>query len=197
MFALVAIRARADYIRAWLKEVEDYAYAQARAGVHVPGAKLVLAQGRRAWDNKGRSTAEKLWEISDYKVPIDQFMRYQVVGITEAEKLVLAAVKPNGKDAVKEAKQEMAFLTTRSSSGTLVLVDESDRRSAYRGVEENFGGVTIDALPWDGISAGEQAPVAETGRGLSDVRLVRCQPLPHLRLCGMVRRMPASPTLNN
>lgn len=128
---LAYIMAAATVLKGWLKDVEDTAYAAAKGGVYVPGFKLVETQARRQWHQDENETAKLIMSLAT--TDIDTVMPRKLLTITEAEKLVVDAFKetaPRGrkKAAAENAKVAFAQLTTKQSSGSLVLVPESDNR---------------------------------------------------------------------
>lgn len=141
----------ADLIRDWLRRVEQRGVELVRDGTGVPGRKLVEAQARRQWieDVESEDLALRLGELTGDDLDFMQFMR--PVTITEAEKLVKDAVRertPKGqkKAAVEEVTRQMAFLTTKKSSGNLMLVRAEDPRPAVDPASAAFAGVV--ALPY-------------------------------------------------
>ncbi len=146
---------KAPAIRAWLKTVEDYAEARAVAGdLDVPGCKVVEAPARRKWCASQDEIANQL---------VDDLLRYegdvnhvremvyprQLIGITEAEKLVVEAATrgiddPAGRRAaIAKAKEAFSDLTTKESSGALSLVPLSDPRPPVNRAAKHFGGVQV------------------------------------------------------
>lgn len=141
---IARILAGKDALREWLQAVEVWAEQSIRSGAHIPGFKLVEAQARRAWQGDVEEVAAKLSEISG--VPAAEFLPQQLVTVGLAERTVVQAARhnaPRGKkdEAAKQAKEAMAFLTLRQSSGNLTLVPESDPRPSA--IAKAFAGVNI------------------------------------------------------
>ena len=66
-------------------------------------------------------------------LPKDAVYPRKLIGITEAEKLVVNAFKmaqPDIKHAAKEAREFFAEFTTKQSSGALTVVTSDDKRPA-------------------------------------------------------------------
>ena len=152
---------KAPAIRAWLKAAEDYAEARAVAGeIVVPGCKVVEAPARRRWAETDDQTAETLTyllfpstsmdakELSDYQ----RVYPRKLIGITEAEKLVIEAATRGIDDlgerraAIAKAKEAFSALTVKESSGALSLVPLSDPRPPVNRADKHFGGVTVKGL---------------------------------------------------
>lgn len=125
------VLASADILRGWLKDVERLAHEKMLGGTSIPGHKLVHTQARRQWEGDEDATAEALMFATG--LPKDAVYPRKLVGITEAEKLVVNAFKmaqPDNKNAAKEAREFFAEFTTKQSSGALTVVTSDDRRPA-------------------------------------------------------------------
>lgn len=139
------------FIEQWLADVQTFARSEALAGRHVPGFKLVDAQGRRKWEGDPAVIAAKLVEISG--LPESEFYEPKLKGIINVEKKITRAAvdalrdleeKPDkaARDAATtKAKNAMAFLTLKQGSGALSLVPENDPRPAVNPATVNFKGV--------------------------------------------------------
>lgn len=135
----------------WYEDVKAFARSEALAGRHVPGQKLVSAQGRRKWEGDPAAIAARLVEISG--LPEAEFYEPKLKGVTDVEKKITRAAvaalgdidgKPDkaARDAVTtKVKNEMAFLTLKQGSGALSLVSENDPRPAVNPATVNFKGV--------------------------------------------------------
>lgn len=135
----------APLIETYLAAAYDHAYQLAREGNTVPGFKLVEAQSRRKWHGAEIAVAEQLMALTGNGVD-DVFPR-GLIGITEAEKMVVTAYKaaapPGGaRAAAKAAHDAMAVLTTKDTSGKLTLVPMTDRRQSVS-LNSNFGGIAV------------------------------------------------------
>jgi Protein of unknown function (DUF2800) len=148
---LAYIRQHASALREWLKAVDDYAFTLARSGTSIPGEKLVEAQAARKWQGTVAQTADALAELTG--MPASTFIRAVLPPITEAEAMVVKAARdrettPGAKNkAAQKARERMAFLTLRTTSGNLSLVPESDPRPAVNPTKAAFGNVVIPPLP--------------------------------------------------
>ncbi len=133
-----------DYLRAWIKDVEAYAYSQAMSGVPVPGRKLVYSQSRRRWNSQAKDPQEIAAALAKWSgLPLSTFYRPTLAGITDAEKQMVQAAKGAGLDPAA-AKNYMAWFTIKESSGAISLVSERDRRETANPIADAFSGVTIE-----------------------------------------------------
>lgn len=149
---------KAPAIRAWLKAVEDYAEARALAGeIEVPGCKVVEAAARRKWAGEEEGVARALIGELDgpWWMPADALVRVfprKLIGITEAEKLVVEAATrgltdaTEKREAIARAKEAFSALTVKESSGALSLVPLSDPRPPVNRAAKHFGGITVKGL---------------------------------------------------
>jgi hypothetical protein len=136
----------APLLRGWLDDVENMALTAMRAGYHIPNWKLVYAQARRSWYGNEEALAEQLMKLSG--ASYDEVRPRKLIGITEADKLVkeaFKAVAPRGKkkQAAEMAKEALAPLTMKDTSGNLTLAHVSDTRPAVDMAQVNFSNVTM------------------------------------------------------
>lgn len=147
---------KAPAIRAWLKAVEDYAEARALAGeIEVPGCKVVEATARRKWADTDENIVMKLvygpLAGEDFDAEGRVWPR-KLIGITEAEKLVVEAATrgltdaTEKREAIARAKEAFSALTVKESSGALSLVPLSDSRPPVNRAAKHFGGITVKGL---------------------------------------------------
>lgn len=141
-----------DTVTAFFNAAYDRAYELARAGYSIPGFKLVEAQSKRKFTGDDVATADALMRLSG--AGIDDVMPRTLIGIMAAEKLVVDNYKlhaPKGgiRKAATDGKAAMALLTTKDTSGNLVLVPASDRRIGIS-LGAQFG--QVQALPIPAIS---------------------------------------------
>lgn len=124
-----------DAVEEWLTAVKSQAVMLARQGVVIPGRKLVMAQAKSKWyardENDQRVIAAHLAAISG--MPAEVFIRPKLVTITEAKNTVKQAIydrvgSKNARAQIEEANKAMAPLTTRDTSGNVVLVSRDDKR---------------------------------------------------------------------
>ena len=139
---------KAGAIRSWLKTVEDYAEARALAGeIEVPGCKIVEAGARRKWLPDEHAISAKL--VEDFGFAKNRVIPRRLIGITEAEKLVVEAATrgletaAEKRAAIAKAKEAFSALTTKESSGALSLVPLSDPRPPVNRAAKHFGGVQV------------------------------------------------------
>jgi hypothetical protein len=107
-------------LEAWIKNVREFAYAEAEQGRTPPQYKLVEKEGRSKWR---QDIAVALADALD--IPLaDLFEPAKLKGITDIKKLA-----PGTND--KERAEFIGQFTTRESSGH-ALVHESDKRAAVQ-----------------------------------------------------------------
>jgi hypothetical protein len=148
---IVHVLNHADTIREWLKAVERFAYQRLMNRQPVPGYKLVEAGARRRWNGEPEDIAAKLWALTGYAVPFDAVMPRELIDITKAEALLMAlareaAVPGAKKDAAGMAREKMAFLTVKNTSGNLLLAPEYDKRPAVDRTAAVFANVRIPPM---------------------------------------------------
>jgi hypothetical protein len=146
---LAYIRNAAPVLRSFLDDVDDYVKEILHSGQPVPGSKLVLAQARREWYGEPSEIARQLSELA--AVPYDDVWKVELIGITQAEKLVVDAYKARVKrgekeKAAAEARKAMAYLTLKQSSGNLVLVYDDDERPAVNRAQTNFAQIDGEVI---------------------------------------------------
>lgn len=140
-----------DMLTTWLRAVENYAKEQMMSGRKVPGHKLVEAQARRQWNGDPEAIAARLIDLSGRNLDWDDVMPRELLDITKAEaklvEIARSAAPKGGKDkASRAARDALAFLTLRQSSGNLVLVPEHDARPAVDRAATMFAGVALPPL---------------------------------------------------
>lgn len=107
--------AQADMLSAYLKSLEEYAYASARNGNPPAGFKLVEGRGRREWkETDAEKVARKLEALS----PGADFMSRELLSVAQAEKII-------GKSRFAAVKELVA-----TKPGALALAPASDKRPA-------------------------------------------------------------------
>lgn len=155
---LGSVVTKAPAIRAWLKTVEDYAEARALAGeIEVPGCKVVEAPARRRWGADELATAGGIVLLAadafkSREEARDKVFPRKLIGITEAEKMVLEAATrgletlAEKRAATAKAKEAFSALTTKESSGALSLVPLSDPRPPANRAAQHFGGVIVRGI---------------------------------------------------
>lgn len=151
---LATLLESAPLLRSYLDEAEKYALELARGGTTIPGFKVVEAQARRKWVGDATEVMPTLYEITQDPDVWERFAPRQLVGITEAEAMLVRAARdaaPRGKKdaASAEVKERFAFLTTKQSSGNLTLVPLSDERPAIDRPKQLFGSVVLPTTEGD------------------------------------------------
>ena len=115
-----------------------------RQGYDVPGFKLVEAQAKRKWYGDENQLAFKIAALAGTDVA--SVMDIKLIGITEAERMVVEAFKSRvgrgkKKQAAEDAKQAFALLTLKQSSGNLNVAPMDDPRPAANRAAAIFQGV--------------------------------------------------------
>ncbi len=134
----------------WFTAVSEYAAAQAKAGVVIPGWKLVAGNSRRRWDQAPEVTAGNIIALSDGALTEDDVRPRGLVGLGDAERLLktaYAAKHPSlkAKEVAEKVTTDMAFLTVKEASSSVSLVPASDRRPEVRATVDAFKSVV--AIP--------------------------------------------------
>lgn len=131
----------APLLRKFLDDVEQHIYELNRAGVYVPGTKLVEVDAKRQWYGDHNEIAFKLAALTGE--PVTDMFAIKLVNITVAEKMVVEAFKKRvgrgkKKQAAEDAKQAFAFLTTKQSSGNVTLTREDDPKPGVNTAARSF-----------------------------------------------------------
>lgn len=119
-----------EQLKAWAKDVEEYAHGQALKGQSIPQWKLVEGRSNRSITDK--EAAIKLFEAE--KLDTSKYLKPQeLLGIGELEKRI-------GK---KEFNTLLANLVIKPP-GKPVLVPETDKRPELNSLDEDFGDEIFD-----------------------------------------------------
>lgn len=120
----------AEQLKAWAKDVEDYAFEQAKAGNKIPQWKLVEGRSNRTITDKGAARAA----LEAAKLEPEKYLKPQELhGIGELEKRI--------------GKKEIAALLDgliMKPSGKPVLVPETDKRPELNSMEEEFANIEME-----------------------------------------------------
>lgn len=121
------------FLRQWANAVEKRLYALIQQGYRPQFHKIVEAEARRQWHGDPVEIAKRFMELTGCQY--EEIMRPKLLTITEADELIVDAYKakaPRGKKkaAAEDARQAMAFLTLKQSSGKMTLVTLDDPRPA-------------------------------------------------------------------
>lgn len=120
----------ADQLKAWAKDVEEYAFEQAKAGVRIPSWKLVEGRSNRTITDKSGA----ITRLSEVGLPPENFLKpSELLGIGDLEKKI-------GK---KELAELIGDLIVKPP-GKPVLVPETDKRPELNSVENDFAGEGFD-----------------------------------------------------
>ncbi|OME86507.1 MULTISPECIES: DUF2800 domain-containing protein [Paenibacillus] len=119
----------AEQLKVWAKDVEEYAFDQAKAGATIPSWKLVEGRSNRVITDK--AAARKALETAELEeLEEDWYLKPQeLLGIGDLEK--------------KVGKKELASLLDGlivKPPGKPVLVPETDKRSELNSVDQDFAG---------------------------------------------------------
>lgn len=116
----------AEQLKVWAKDVEEYAFDQAKAGARIPSWKLVEGRSNRSITDK--AAARKALESAE--VEAEKYLKPQeLLGIGDLEK--------------KIGKKELASLLDGlivKPPGKPVLVPETDKRPELNSVDQDFAG---------------------------------------------------------
>lgn len=116
----------AEQLKVWAKDVEEYAFDQAKAGARIPSWKLVEGRSNRAITDK--VAARKALETAELEA--EKYLKPQeLLGIGDLEK--------------KIGKKELASLLDGlivKPPGKPVLVPETDKRPELNSVDQDFAG---------------------------------------------------------
>lgn len=143
---LAYVMQAAPVLKKWLKECEAHATELARGGYTIPSRKLVEAQATRKWYGKPEDVAAQFMALTNCE--LDDIFPRKLLGVTDAEKIAVAAYKRDKKTrkakkkAAEDAKQAMAFLTLKTSSGNTSLVPTTDSRPAVN-IAAHFNNVSL------------------------------------------------------
>jgi hypothetical protein len=149
---LVWIVNSSKLLKDYMKEAAAALLEAAVAGAHVPGKKLVESSADRKWYGNELDIARELMKLIGTD-EWDSVYPRQLIGITDAETRIKnafkrgAKTKQEKKDAAELAKNAMAYLTLKTGSGKLSLVDESDPRQPADASRNQFAGITIIEPP--------------------------------------------------
>ncbi|QRG66951.1 DUF2800 domain-containing protein [Brevibacillus choshinensis] len=120
-----------EQLKSWAKDVEEYAFEQAKRGNKIPQWKLVEGRSNRVITDK--AAARLALEATGLET--EKYLKPQeLLGIGDLEKYI-------GK---KELAAVLAGLVIKPP-GKPVLVPESDKRPELNSIEEDFAGEDFDA----------------------------------------------------
>ncbi len=123
------ILAYAAITKSWIKDLEDYAQAQAIRGQQWKGYKLVRGRSVRSWKDP-EAVADNLLRAG-YKR--EDIFKNDLRSVSEVEKLL-------GKKSFRTFAEEYVF----KPEGALTLVPESDKRQAVDPAEADFADLISD-----------------------------------------------------
>ncbi|ASJ54230.1 hypothetical protein BP422_12135 [Brevibacillus formosus] len=113
-----------EQLKAWAKDVEDYAFEQAKKGNKIPQWKLVEGRSNRVITDK--AAARFSFEIAD--VDMDKYLKPQeLLGIGDMEKNI-------GKKELAKLLDGLIF----KPQGKPVLVPETDKRPELNSIDGDF-----------------------------------------------------------
>jgi hypothetical protein len=110
-------------------------------GVQIPGQKLVRPAGRRTWEGDVSKLAGELATMTNTQS--SDWCELTMLGVTEAEGKLKAALRPLGKTAIAEGLTKFAFLAPKKYSDKLTLVPENDSRPAVNRVLDDLTDVKV------------------------------------------------------
>ncbi|MFC3802835.1 DUF2800 domain-containing protein [Cohnella sp. GCM10012308] len=120
----------AEQLKAWAKDVEEFAFEQAKIGKRIPSWKLVEGRSNRAITDKMAARVA----LEGAELSADKYLKPQeMLGIGDLEKAI--------------GKKELAALIGDlivKPSGKPVLVPETDKRPELNSLDEDFAGEDFD-----------------------------------------------------
>lgn len=120
----------ADQLKAWVKDVEDYAFEQAKNGVKIPQWKLVEGRSSRSISDKHAV----MTILENAEIDSEKYLKPQeLLGIGELEKRI-------GK---KELSSLIGGLIVKPP-GKPTLVPETDKRPELNSIESEFENIDMD-----------------------------------------------------
>jgi len=120
----------AEYLKAFIRRIEEAAFSVAYSGKEVPSFKLVRKNGWRKYSAKPKEVidfARRFAQFTD-----EELFDRELIGPSPLEKALRAKLKAQGLN-VKEVKaviDQLEFLISRPGSDKLELVSASDEREA-------------------------------------------------------------------
>jgi hypothetical protein len=113
----------AERLKAWAKDVEEYAYEQALKGEKIPHHKLVEGRSNRTIIDK--DAARSAFEAAG--LDPDKYLKVDLLGISDLEKRI-----------GKKQLQELIGDLIQKPPGKPVLVPETDKRPELNSIEQDF-----------------------------------------------------------
>jgi len=115
-----------DFLKACIKDIEDYAYKTIRGGNQIPGWKLVPGRSIRKWKNEKEA---RIHYFNQEDIDPDDLVTTKFKSPTQIEKLI-------GKKNIQDEDLELVY----KPEGKPTLVRETDKRDAieYQTAEEKF-----------------------------------------------------------
>lgn len=130
---LAFIWAMGPDIKKYVDQVGEHLKELSKHGHAIPGAKLVEVAPKREWYGEPAEIATQLAALAN--VPVAEVYKPRLLGITDAEALIVKAFRSRAGKGKKnlasaEARKTMALLTLKKSSGNVTLVSDDDPRPA-------------------------------------------------------------------
>lgn len=151
---VAAVERAAPMIRSYLNANRPVALGFAKAGYDLPGLKVVNTQSRRVWYGNHDDIAVALSLLTGQ--PEEKVYPRTLLGITEAEELVVShfrdGVQPlekeskksrgvRGNKAAEMAREALANLTLKEPGGGITLAPLTDPRPRVDAAASNFAGL--------------------------------------------------------
>ena len=118
----------AEQLKAWAKDVEDYAFEQALKGEKIPQWKLVEGRSNRTITDKEMA----IGRLHSLGLEEDRYLKIDLLGISELERRI-------GK---KELAEMIGDLIVKPQ-GKPVLVPETDKRPELNSIEQEFANIDM------------------------------------------------------
>jgi hypothetical protein len=142
---ILALEGRAN---SFFNAAREVAIEMLHNGQGVPGWKLVEAQARHKWLGDPEKIAAEILTLSNMELHHDDIMPRKLATITDiTEKLMVIASRNTRRGqktgAKEEIKRQLAFLTSKESSGNLTLVSDTDGRPSTTRATQTFAGISL------------------------------------------------------
>ena len=157
------IKQAEPFIRGFLNANNTVALGAAYRGYDIPGSKLVQAEARRAWYGDHQQIAETLALVTGLSV--DTFYPRTLIGITEAEQLVVTRFRETVVQEPKETKKSynnrankaaemarelFAQVVLKEPGAKVTLAPITDPRPRVDAAASNFAGqINVDPQPME------------------------------------------------
>ncbi len=134
---LAAVLDLEGFATAWFKEVRAYATERAKAGVKIPGQKLVHANTKRKYGEDGETVIKKLVGLRDTRTEEGKG-KFRKADVTKTVPLSITEVEKQVKPYVSERQWKTFSKIIIKPQGAPVLAPETDSRPEIKDATEVF-----------------------------------------------------------